>query len=247
MIVTGNPSIQHIAYDSHFEGHEFLQSRLIELVDWARLTDQKVVTEFSVLDVGSGRGELLSGLTKKGFRVKGVDMDPQCVQLSNQYAPCQLARAEDIDTIFGRHEFDLVILSHILEHLRDPQGIVEKVKCISDKWVLIAVPNPSRPQAIIKMAMRQFYSNSGHMQVWDASHLANFLTTYCELEIVKWGTDIVKVIPLKKLIPFKLLRNAVLSTGLINFLETKFLPGLFPYLSTSLIVLCRVKQQKKNI
>lgn len=135
---------------------------------------------------------------------------------------------------FSRDYFNLVLLSHALEHTPNPVDVVNEMKAVTKKWLVLAVPNPIRPKILMKYGLSgRDYSNKGHYYSWDRSHFQNLLTSYCGLEIVKWATDDVRVIP------FKGLRAVFRAVRVLDWLETKFLARCFPYFSSSLIVLCK--------
>jgi ubiquinone/menaquinone biosynthesis C-methylase UbiE len=164
-------------------------------------------------------------------------MDEHCVEVASEYAECKVGRAEDILDIYGEKSFDLVMLSHVLEHIDNPISALTQVASVTRRWIVIAVPNPLRPRIQLKYSARsRNYSNKGHAYSWDRSHLSNFLTNKNDLEIVEWAVDRVRVVP------FKLLRKSVRKIGLLDRLERSLMSSLFPYYADSLIALCRLKK-----
>jgi 2-polyprenyl-3-methyl-5-hydroxy-6-metoxy-1,4-benzoquinol methylase len=79
-----------------------------------------------VLDVGCATGALLFWLRERGWRVTGVEISP-----SAEYARAE--RNLDVRSIplgencFPSGSFDLVLASHLIEHLNDPAGFVREV------------------------------------------------------------------------------------------------------------------------
>lgn len=76
-----------------------------------------------LLDVGCGQGIALRDLSRAGFsRLVGVD---PYLSASVKYGPVQLIKSQLADI----HEsFDIVILSHSLEHMHDPRAILQQVR-----------------------------------------------------------------------------------------------------------------------
>ena len=72
-----------------------------------------------LLDVGLGRGDLASEFARAGWDAHGLDMSPEAVEV---------ARRRGIDARVGTLDappwppasFDLLVLSHVLEHVADP-------------------------------------------------------------------------------------------------------------------------------
>jgi len=76
-----------------------------------------------LLDVGCGSGWLMKGMTRLGWVVEGVDLDPQAVQS---------ARAKGMQVHLGHlnglalpaESYDAVTMSHFIEHVHDPISVV---------------------------------------------------------------------------------------------------------------------------
>lgn len=95
-----------------------------------------------VLDIGCGRGDQAAAFAAAGWRVCGLDMSPGAVAA---------ARAAGIEAEVGTIEtapwppasFDLVILSHSLEHMPDPAGALRKARALlrSPGALIVVVPD----------------------------------------------------------------------------------------------------------
>jgi SAM-dependent methyltransferase len=73
-----------------------------------------------ILDVGCGSGQLARELAVHGFaRAEGID--PYMPQASVSLAGSPRLRRASLDDLSGER-FDLVLLTHVLEHVRDPLG-----------------------------------------------------------------------------------------------------------------------------
>ncbi|HEY0322791.1 MAG TPA: methyltransferase domain-containing protein [Pyrinomonadaceae bacterium] len=103
--------------------------------------------ELRVLDVGCGNGSQLAlPLARNGFRLLGVDTDASSIEhalhLSNGLAGAQFlcVRVEDLPP---EELFEVVILSEVLEHLENPQGLLAAgVKRLTrDGILIVTVPN----------------------------------------------------------------------------------------------------------
>lgn len=219
----------HITYA--VRDHSRIHKALLMAIKRAAFETGVKASQLKMVDFGCGRGDLMYYLQQEGIKVcKGVDFDENCVQMASEYGEVILSDLTDIKKKLPSG-MDLAIFSHSIEHMRDPQKIIEDV-IDSFQWFLFAIPNPIRPN-VIKFALKKYdYSNLGHYYCWDRSHFKNFLKNYCELDIVSWYTDDI-------LLPSKILRKVLKYIGLLERFETKILPKHFPYFSTSIIVLCR--------
>ena len=216
--------------------HDRRRKALLKLVEYAQEQENVEPADFRVLDVGCGRGEFMRLLRSKGFQVEGVDLDPECVAISQQHGPCRQSTVEELPEKFENNSFDLVLASHVLEHTLNPLHAVQCLAQASEKWLVLAVPNPVRPHILLKNLLRKRYSNQGHVVAWDRSHFHNFLTEYSQLDIEKWQTDHVRLVGHSVLQK----THRIPSLGIVDYFEIKLLPKLFPFFSDSLITLCRV-------
>jgi SAM-dependent methyltransferase len=96
-----------------------------------------------LLDVGFGRGYLMQMAQVYGFEVHGLDGSAARVEPMRPLFGDRVAHA-----VVGRDpllwdSFDVVVLSHVLEHLADPRGALADLASIMNPggWVYIAVPD----------------------------------------------------------------------------------------------------------
>jgi len=240
----GHTSYFHLSIEEE-RSHRALENAILRAVNYAfeeEKRDRKKPTHFSILDVGSGRGEIMKILSSHKYDVQGLDIDPICVELSKRYGPCKLGTIEELDSFFPQAYFTLVIASHILEHCPNPKLAMEKMKTVSKRWILVAVPNLSNINSLIESIFKiSSIANPSHLHGWNYPHLKNFLEIHCNLEIVKWEKDIIKIVRCPS--TFRPIQNIYrLFTYLLRPLEMKILPTLFPFLSTSLIALCKKRR-----
>ena len=95
----------------------------------------------SVLDAGSGSGELLCYLKEKGVKAKGVDISGAVVSASKKRGLD--VRQTDLDEglPFKDSSFDCVISNQVLMHVFDPPLVISEMKRVSKEFVLVNVPN----------------------------------------------------------------------------------------------------------
>ena len=55
--------------------------------------------------------------------IEGIDFDPICVKMSKKYAKCYLGNINDAYILLKNKNFDLILMSHSLEHMSDPKAI----------------------------------------------------------------------------------------------------------------------------
>jgi 2-polyprenyl-3-methyl-5-hydroxy-6-metoxy-1,4-benzoquinol methylase len=163
-----------------------------------------------VLDLGTGLGQIarLVRATRPEVELHVADAYEECLE--------RTARATRVDARWrleeGRlalgalpRDYDVVVLSHVLEHTLDPVGALAEVLSVVRPGgvVVAAVPNPARPAVLVSNAFRRHYVNRGHVVAWDRSHWINFLEKILGLEVVEYASDLVALFPdrVKTIVP----------------------------------------------
>jgi len=231
--------LEHVKYeipDAWADYHAVLRKAIMELVSdvQARLDKHSI----KVLDVGCGRGELMADLKTNNAVPSGMDMDAECVKMSDQFGDVVTADISKIPEIYEKESFDLVIASHILEHLDNPRQGVEFLKQATKKYLIIAVPNLSSFTNLFWFKKAPGFVNKGHKVGWDPAHLHTFLVYTCGLNVLCWKAD-------RVLIHSRFVKLAKIFR-VENTLKDNILPRLFPLQSRSLIVLCEKSPSVKS-
>ena len=80
---------------------------------------------------------------------------------------------------------DIVVMSHILEHLRDAKGMVDEARRVSRKWLFISLPNE---MSIMQRKRMLFGTNPidsdfnwGHRYFLHTGNLYDFVDGFCGL------------------------------------------------------------------
>ena len=233
-------NIRHLPYTfdhaTKFSRYENLwKSVCLELIN--KYVTEKQRANTRILDVGSGRGEMMQLLAKKGYLVEGFDSDQVCVDLSSKFGVCKQGNIENIESYYSKKQFDIVVSLHVIEHLDNPKKSIGQFMNLSSKYVLLATPNLSS-LPFLNLSKNIASCNKGHICGWNYSHLKNLLQNILHLEIVEWATDCVRIydyLPYLGWIDFILHKS-----GLRALFEERILKNLLPRLSNSLIVLAKL-------
>jgi 2-polyprenyl-3-methyl-5-hydroxy-6-metoxy-1,4-benzoquinol methylase len=104
----------------------------------------------SVLDIGCATGALLDFLRGKGWRVTGVEISPCAIYAKNE-------RNLDVRNIpleennFPDNSFDVILASHLIEHLNAPKTFLEETYRVlkNNGSIFITTPDISGFQSVI--------------------------------------------------------------------------------------------------
>jgi SAM-dependent methyltransferase len=189
-----------------------------------------------VLYIGCGRGELLQDLKRLGHRPMGVDVEAECVEISSQYAPAKQGGFAELETLFPDSEFDVIVSSHVIEHVDDPLLCLRQTHRLNAARYVFAVPNVHRSIRLMRaLISSERADHPTHVYGWGRPEFRALLER-AGFEWIRWHCDRVTINP----IPGRLGSGI---TRLISPLETGLLPRLMPGLSSSLIVECQPRRE----
>jgi len=155
----------YLAYEIKNE-ESFLKLQLLGLKDagFDRI-EKKIFSRYcesgqpSLLDIGCATGALLASLREKrihccgasretGWRVTGVEISPSADYAVEKRA-LDVRRLPLEENNFPPESFDVILASHLIEHLNDPKGFLSETFRILKKngYILITTPNISGFQA----------------------------------------------------------------------------------------------------
>jgi 2-polyprenyl-3-methyl-5-hydroxy-6-metoxy-1,4-benzoquinol methylase len=97
-----------------------------------------------VLDIGCGSGTLVDKLARTGYDSFGIDWSESAIDFAKKHRQGIFVH-RDVETAFdvGALLFDIVVASHILEHLEHPYAFLRSVSKVlkPQGFLCIAVPN----------------------------------------------------------------------------------------------------------
>lgn len=97
----------------------------------------------TLCDLGCGNGHLLRLFKSFGYRVTGVEPDEKALALAAAVGPVYQGTAEQLPAAIQDSRYDVVMLSHVLEHCIDPVAAIKNSGQIlsRDGTLVIEVPN----------------------------------------------------------------------------------------------------------
>ncbi len=105
--------------------------------------------DFSVLDVGSGRGEFLVAAAREGARAVGLETSEAMVSQGRERLSVEIRcqTIEEYASVSDR-SFDAVTLSGVLEHVHDPDSVIACVHRVTRPGSIVYIDVPREPNLL---------------------------------------------------------------------------------------------------
>jgi 2-polyprenyl-3-methyl-5-hydroxy-6-metoxy-1,4-benzoquinol methylase len=96
-----------------------------------------------LLDIGCGTGEYLTAAASRGMQVTGIDVDQTLADYIGRQYGHRVITGQFGDDTFPADHFDVIVLSHVIEHLADPGSVLHSIQRAlkPDGVFLMCTPN----------------------------------------------------------------------------------------------------------
>jgi 2-polyprenyl-3-methyl-5-hydroxy-6-metoxy-1,4-benzoquinol methylase len=163
------------SYEEIHPGYQFTIRKIRQAV--AHLTPDAN----RAIDVGCGAGYLLVDLQRRGFECLGIDFNEDLVRVANERfgVPARVDDVRNLAKIGAR--FDVALLSHVLEHVDDPLGLLRHIHQILSPGGLLVIEIPNRNWYSVGHSLRNgtcTWNNypPHHITFWSTASLRKALT-----------------------------------------------------------------------
>lgn len=140
----------------------------------------------SILDIGCGTGGILKNIKDsfdKNIYCEGTDFSDLAIKKAQQLGRNDIKFSTKKISELDR-KYDLIILSHVLEHVMNWDGFLDELSNISERYIYINVPlEVNLINTIRGSALTGTYKNYGHVHFFDENFLIQYLID-CDFEIV---------------------------------------------------------------
>jgi SAM-dependent methyltransferase len=110
---------------------------------------RRYVTRGRLLEIGPGAGMFAYLASKRGFQVEAIEMSAQSAAFIEGVLGLPVHRTSDeIAALNTAGAFDVIAMWHVIEHVRDPAGLVAAAAAKLNRGgiLIVATPNPSSLQ-----------------------------------------------------------------------------------------------------
>lgn len=191
-------------YYAHFSKYEDNQTPMggVTSLDVERLTrTAEYITHVlpdkraRILDVGCANGTMLGTLRQLGYvNLCGVDLSPVCVESTKRRYDIKAHVGSLSNLPQGIGEFDFVILSHVLEHVKELRQALDHVRELQPAagYLYVEVPDASRYADFVFSPFQDF--NIEHINHFSLHSLTNLLRT-CGFHVKDGGQKLLASAP----------------------------------------------------
>ena len=164
------------------------------LIDTAKYISCKFEDKaIAIADVGCAIGGLLEQLRNEGFNnITGIDPSISCVNITKNEKGinCLHASLFNLDETFGK--FDVVILSHVWEHILDLEAALKSIEKIlkPNGCIYVECPNAMNYKNLIHAPYQEF--NTEHINHFSTSSFYNFFGSR-GYDLIDTGIRIMKI------------------------------------------------------
>ena len=137
----------------------------------------------AALDYGTAEGSLGHELRAIADKVWVTEMDPQFVALLKADPLLTLVEHKDLESGTFQGFFDLVCISHVLEHLTDPYAAMDVFTSVLKPGGLLLVDIPNE----VRMLQRGFQAK-GHLSYFTKESFAQFVDVHGCFDLVEIRT-----------------------------------------------------------
>jgi 2-polyprenyl-3-methyl-5-hydroxy-6-metoxy-1,4-benzoquinol methylase len=205
--------------DQYIEGYQDIQIFSYDMkiwMSWYVKRLQELLKGNSCLELGIGHGYTTSTFSKYFKFYKVIEGSPKMIERFNKMCPnseinVELVYFEDFDT---SEKFDVILMGYVLEHVNDPEFILNKYKQFlnNDGHIFVVVPNGAAlnrrfglKAGYIKSLdeMSEFDLLCGHKRTFTYNSLIE-LVNKCGLDIIRCEGIFLKCMATQQMIDLKI-------------------------------------------
>ena len=147
-----------------------------------------------VLDIGCSSGYLARPLVARGCTVVGIEQDAAAAEQAREVCPEVLVGdVETIELPFEPGSFDVLLCGDLIEHLRDPEGFLSRIRPLlrTDGRLVLTTPNVANwANRLGLLAGRWRYTERG---ILDRTHVHLFTRATLVETLARAGYRVVEL------------------------------------------------------
>jgi SAM-dependent methyltransferase len=124
----------------------------------------------SVIDVGCGSGFKLIDLFGN-FETTGIELAETCDWLKLKYPGKKWMEFENTDP--GQLQTDMIICSDVIEHVQNPDGLMDFLVKINFRWLVLSTPERNRVRGKTDFGPPE---NTSHYREWSDTEFKSYVS-----------------------------------------------------------------------
>jgi SAM-dependent methyltransferase len=139
------------------------------------LTSRAGLTPKTVVEIGCGDGSVLAEMAARGWVVDGFELAENAANAARSRRVARRVERFDGEHVpAGNDEYDLAVLSHVLEHVPEPGPLLREAARVAAN-VLVEVPLEDNRSAR-RPAKRKLSEDAGHLHAFNRADVLRLVT-----------------------------------------------------------------------
>ena len=157
----------------------------------ARLVGQE---NADLLEIGCGHGEVLLEAQRRGFRVSGIEISAPAAAIANRSLGGPVVTVGAIQTLpFVEDRFDAVLAADVIEHVRDPEDLLLRIREMLSAGGVLLLITPSLNSWTRRLLGRRWME-------YKVEHLYYFSALSMRLLLERCGFEEIRIRPSRKVL-----------------------------------------------
>lgn len=136
-----------------------------------------------IIEIGAGEGSILKRLSELGFGIElfAIEISPSGITAIKNKAIPRLVECKLFDGYhipYGDNQFDIAILSHVVEHVEHPRQLLYEASRIA-KYIFVEVPL----EDTFRLSKDFHFDSVGHINFYSPKTIRRLLQT-CNLKVI---------------------------------------------------------------
>ncbi len=139
----------------------------------------------NILDIGSGYGELVNYANENQWNALGVELSKEAVKIAEKFK-INVKNININDNYFNQKKFSIIILTEVIEHLDNPNALVNNIIDLlhKDGILYITTPNFNSIDRYI-MSSEWHVIHKEHINYFTKKSLNNYLLSFNKFDIIE--------------------------------------------------------------
>lgn len=130
-----------------------------------------------ILELGPATGYMSRALADRGASVVAIEIDPEMAARAESF--CERVIVGDLDSLnldeeLGDERFDVIVAADVLEHLKDPLGVLRTLRSFLNPGGHFVISIPNIAHGSVRLALLSGEFNYRDLGLLDATHLRFF-------------------------------------------------------------------------